>query len=512
MLNRLKRFLAMTLTVLMFINMLPVDALAATTSSWVGVGNYAPTYAISGPTEVTVGESITLESDNGRYSTNTWKSDDPNVAKVTGNGTSAKVEGVSEGTVTITHTYSSWISSKSETYTVTVVAAAEIPTFTVKKGETITLTYDWKSSKKKPGDAALTFNPSGVASLSGKITTGRTGSDSNYTHSHSFTVRGDAKGETTVTLKRGDTVIYTFKLNVTADPYAEIYPTAILPLNGENPDPATALGLMVYDADGNLQDAANYTVAWTSSDEEIVSNNNSVLSTIAEGTANVTATVTLNGTALEAVTCAVTVEAQKVIFTSQSEEIASVTLNPDVSFSVENVPDAAGFTPDHYQFLGWSTDGGVTLLTADEVVEAVLANTDGTSMTFAAVYKEPIAIVFDKNGGSGTAPETIYAQIGDTIVMPSHGDLSYTDKVFSGWSMNQNANGAGSSNYKSPVYDEGDELLISDALMGGNKTLTLYACWARVDVDAEFYIRLDGTIPTEPQGHDVSEYTSKISI
>ena len=43
MLNRLKRFLAMTLTVLMFINMLPVDALAATTSSWVGVGNYAPT-------------------------------------------------------------------------------------------------------------------------------------------------------------------------------------------------------------------------------------------------------------------------------------------------------------------------------------------------------------------------------------------------------------------------------------------------------------------------------------
>lgn len=446
MLNRLKRFLAMTLTVLMFINMLPVDALAATTSSWVGVGNYASTYAASS----------------------------------------------------------------------TAVANGDV--ITIRKGETIDLTYVWYTDSKKEGRSSLSFDKTGVASA-GSISSERFDSDKSsydYMRTYSFSVTGVGKGETTVTLKRTrddkTTNLVSFKLIVTADPYAEIYPTATLPLNGENPDPATALGLMVYDADGNLQDAANYTVAWTSSDEEIVSINNSALSTNAEGTANVTATVTLNGTALEAVTCAVTVEAQKVIFTSQSTEIASVTLNPEVPFSVENVPDAAGFTPDHYQFLGWSTDGGVTLLTAEKVVEAVLANTDGTSMTFAAVYKEPIAIVFDKNGGSGTAPETIYAQIGDTIVMPSHGDLSYTDKVFSGWSMNQNANGAGSSNYKSPVYDEGDELLISDALMGGNKTLTLYACWARVDVDAEFYIRLDGTIPTEPQGHDVSEYTSKISI
>ena len=356
-----------------------------------------------------------------------------------------------------------------------------------------------------------------MASLSGKISTGRTGSDGNYTHSHSFDVRGDAKGETTVTLKRGDTVIYTFKLIVTADPYAEIKSTATLPLYGEETDPAKALGLKVYDADG-VEVTSGYSVAWeilsaegTASDVLSI-DENGVLSTNAEGTANVTATVTLNGTALEAVTCAVTVEAQKVIFTSQSTEIASVTLNPEVPFSVENVPDAAGFTPDHYQFLGWSTDGGVTLLTADEVVEAVLANTDGTSMTFAAVYKEPIAIVFDKNGGNGTAPETIYAQIGDTIVMPSRGDLSSTDKVFSGWSMNNNANGGGSSNYKSPVYDEGDELLISDKLMGDSKTLTLYACWASEDVDADFYIRKDGTIPTEPQGHAQSEYTSGINI
>ena len=44
------------------------------------------------------------------------------------------------------------------------------------------------------------------------------------------------------------------------------------------------------------------------------------------------------------------------------------------------------------------------------------------------------------------------------------------------------------------------------------KDITLYATWSQQNVDAEFYIRLDGIIPTEPQGHDVSEYTSAIKV
>lgn len=40
--------------------------------------------------------------------------------------------------------------------------------------------------------------------------------------------------------------------------------------------------------------------------------------------------------------------------------------------------------------------------------------------------------------------------------------------------------------------------------------MTLYAVWSSQNADAEFYIRLDGTIPTEPQGHAASEYTGAI--
>ena len=40
-----------------------------------------------------------------------------------------------------------------------------------------------------------------------------------------------------------------------------------------------------------------------------------------------------------------------------------------------------------------------------------------------------------------------------------------------------------------------------------NTDVVLYATWADTNVNAAFYIRIDGTIPTEPQGHAGSEYT-----
>ena len=424
MLNRLKRFLAMTLTVLMFINMLPVDALAATTSSWVGVGNYASTYAISGPTEVTVGKNITLTGSNDwYYSDHSWESSNTAVATVTGDGGSAKVTGVSAGTATITHTYSGyWSSEQTETYTVTVVAAAEIPTFTVKKGETITLTYDYVSSNgNTPSERnpSLTFVDGTVAALDGNISS----SGSGNTRTYKFTVLGKKKGETNVTLYRNGSAIYTFKLIVTADPYAEIKSTATLPLYGEEPDPATALGLKVYDADGNLQDAAKYTVAWTSSAEEIVSINNDVLSTIAEGDANVTATVTLNDTALEAVTCAVTVKAVKVNFNVNGTTYPA-TVKEDGTVEVPSSVSA----PDGYAIIGWSATKGGT-----DAVDLATA-TFATDTTLYAILQEGYTVTYHtwdfENNTYEAASEIVFG--GDEITLPTLTDEN--GYIAMGWS------------------------------------------------------------------------------
>ncbi|MCD7992704.1 MAG: InlB B-repeat-containing protein, partial [Clostridia bacterium] len=75
---------------------------------------------------------------------------------------------------------------------------------------------------------------------------------------------------------------------------------------------------------------------------------------------------------------------------------------------------------------------------------------------------------------------------------------------FSGWSTNPDANG--NKQYTSAVYTAGTLYDMPD------KNITLYAAWAQENVDAEFYIRLDGSIPTEPQEHEASEYTQAIKI
>ena len=57
------------------------------------------------------------------------------------------------------------------------------------------------------------------------------------------------------------------------------------------------------------------------------------------------------------------------------------------------------------------------------------------------------------------------------------------------------------------VYLPGGTYTVEDS------NVKLYAVWAATDVtDAEFYIRLDGQIPTEPQGHDSAGYTGAIAI
>ncbi|NLD20555.1 MAG: InlB B-repeat-containing protein, partial [Clostridiales bacterium] len=118
-------------------------------------------------------------------------------------------------------------------------------------------------------------------------------------------------------------------------------------------------------------------------------------------------------------------------------------------------------------------------------------------------------LTFNQNGGSESAPTAI-TEIdgkplfeGAEVTLPDYSGTR-DGKVFVGWSTHNDA--TGEKLYTKAVYPAGSMYTM------GSKSTTLYATWASQNVDAEFYVRLDGQIPTEPQGHDASEYTSKISI
>ena len=125
-------------------------------------------------------------------------------------------------------------------------------------------------------------------------------------------------------------------------------------------------------------------------------------------------------------------------------------------------------------------------------------------------YGEPsVTVTFDKNNGGGTAPDAMTAKAGEFITLPGQGDMTAPNNcVFSGWSRitNPNENGKYKPGNNGTVYPAGYQFKVPE------NDITLYAVWSQKNVDAEFYIRLDGVIPTEPQGHKESEYTSAIKI
>ena len=105
------------------------------------------------------------------------------------------------------------------------------------------------------------------------------------------------------------------------------------------------------------------------------------------------------------------------------------------------------------------------------------------------------------------------ANAGDAITFPEYtgdkGRYSGDDWHFVGWSTDSKANEAGDGHYTQTVYRPGDTYRIPD---DRQSDIDFYAIWAQKNVKANFYIRLDGTIPTEPQSHAHSSYTTGITI
>ena len=117
-----------------------------------------------------------------------------------------------------------------------------------------------------------------------------------------------------------------------------------------------------------------------------------------------------------------------------------------------------------------------------------------------------VKITYNRNGAVGSAPSAVTQRAGTTITLPDAGDMEKSGYTFVGWSTDSNATGAGKEHYLNTIYPGESEYTVPAS------NVTLYAVWAENSVDANFYIRLDGQIPTEPGGYDASEYSSPIYI
>ena len=119
-------------------------------------------------------------------------------------------------------------------------------------------------------------------------------------------------------------------------------------------------------------------------------------------------------------------------------------------------------------------------------------------MEFLGDYK----ISFNNNGGAGAAPADIWGLAGDTVTLPDYSGTK-NGYTFLGWSTGTNL----VNNTYYPVYPPGSEYTIPD------KNSTLFAVWTDNNpAQGDFFIRLDGTIPYEPDQYEPSAYTEAIKI
>ena len=168
-------------------------------------------------------------------------------------------------------------------------------------------------------------------------------------------------------------------------------------------------------------------------------------------------------------------------------------------------PDGWGF--ENFSFMGWSTDPEGSVIYNRGSVFDIPSNTE--NITLYAIYDiPPITFTFMPNGADkGSSFEKHYNE-GFTVSLPNKpDDWTKAGYTFIGWSVTQNANDYVIQASGNPViYPEGSSYIVPEDA----ENVTMYGIWGENDYNATFYIRLDGTVPTEPGSFPSSAYTSGI--
>ena len=114
-----------------------------------------------------------------------------------------------------------------------------------------------------------------------------------------------------------------------------------------------------------------------------------------------------------------------------------------------------------------------------------------------------VTITFDANGGSGSVPENIIANVDDYVNLPNKPEnLTRENYKFIGWCTGTDASGVydgenGTIQGKYPVYPEGSQIIMPE------NGCTLYAAWVQINGYANgtivaAIIHAGSTIPAEP--------------
>ena len=115
-----------------------------------------------------------------------------------------------------------------------------------------------------------------------------------------------------------------------------------------------------------------------------------------------------------------------------------------------------------------------------------------------------MTLTFHANGGTN-APAAITVALdaeNKEIILPGQGSMSRSGYTFMGWGETANSGMADQSNGGDvTIYPAGYAWLIEESK-------TLYAVWAQSD-EAYYFVRLDGSIPTEPGSYSASAYTDQ---
>ena len=158
---------------------------------------------------------------------------------------------------------------------------------------------------------------------------------------------------------------------------------------------------------------------------------------------------------------------------------------------------ANAFKKAGYSFKGWNTKANGKGTSYKDKASIKLTKADGATVTLYAQWKpNTYKIVFDKNGGKGTAPKTITAKFDKTVTLPAN-TFKRSGYTFQGWSRNKSGN----------IVFYKDKAKVKNLTGLNGAKIILYAVWKQNPYTVKFNAN-GGSGTMKPQAIDVGAYVS----
>ncbi|MGN1252876.1 MAG: Cna B-type domain-containing protein [Muribaculaceae bacterium] len=158
-----------------------------------------------------------------------------------------------------------------------------------------------------------------------------------------------------------------------------------------------------------------------------------------------------------------------------------------------NFPSADGFNRDGYVFKGWSTSDNAAADGSTIYAAGSAGTLTGEKVIYYAVWAEGVTLSFSANNGTGSY-DSVSCLTGDAVELPDGTELSRDGYTFMGWGESPDS---GIGKILETIYPPGYNYVVTESK-------TMYAIWGK-ESDAEFFIRLDGQFPNEPNTSDATK-------